>query len=645
MKRIIFALLLLPQLAYAQYRADFFSLDLTDDVSQRKIEETFSRDTTLVFSERAVISGLSISGTAVLENDNDSYIRVTLVDEYNYEFLVYENYPVLSDNLTSTFSNVALETVLLDNVTPQYLKISMLKASLRLESVNNSASSGIEKQNARDYSAIFRAQTQYVVNKLNANLERRNMTWRARVTSMSEKTYSEKKDMFGGSVPELYGFEHYAGGIFVMPGEHLKSPTPISSNNYVEEWDWRNRHGKNWMTQVKDQGLCNSCWIFAAVGALEAYINLYYNQIASYINSDNQQIVGYNLSEQEIMNCLENNYCINRGTPAKALNYIKNNGVVNEECFRYVKHDMDCSNKCPYPAERVYIDVFDTIPNNANEETIKAILFRAPLPFSIVSWGHSMVLVGYKTLVEGDIIRTGTGNSTITISEESYPDLIGKTAWLFKNSWGDNWGEENGYAYAIVNTYDRYYTNSIVGNVTCMQHVDSDIVCEDADGDGYYFWGVSDVKPSYCPSWVSDIKDGNDADYSKGKLLLENTPVIGELETLNPNGTSDLVISDNIIFTTRQSRYSHIRISSGGKLTIKNILNLFGRVTVTIESGGELVIDGGVVTNADINMASGGKITLINGGKLVMRTNTDFIVPTGALADIQDGEILRSNDF
>ena len=74
-------------------------------------------------------------------------------------------------------------------------------------------------------------------------------------------------------------------------------------------------------------------------------------------------------------------------------------------------------------------------------------------------------------------------------------------------------------------------------------------------------------------------------------------------------------------------------------------MNLFGRVTVTIESGGELVIDGGVVTNADINMASGGKITLINGGKLVMRTNTDFIVPTGALADIQDGEILRSNDF
>ena len=141
------------------------------------------------------------------------------------------------------------------------------------------------------------------------------------------------------------------------------------------------------------------------------------------------------------------------------------------------------------------------------------------------------------------------------------------------------------------------------------------------------------------------MKDGNDADYSKGKLLLENTPIIGELETLNPDSISTLVVSQNITFTVRHSRYTHIRIESGAKMTVMNILNLLGRVTVIIESGGELVIDGGVVTNAAISMASGGKITLKNGGKLVMRTNTDFIVPTGALADIQNGEILRSNDF
>jgi hypothetical protein len=72
---------------------------------------------------------------------------------------------------------------------------------------------------------------------------------------------------------------------------------------------------------------------------------------------------------------------------------------------------------------------------------------------------------------------------------------------------------------------------------------------------------------------------------------------------------------------------------------------LFGRVTITVQSGGHLVIDGGVITNANITFASGGKLTIKNGGKLVMRTNTDFYVPTGALVDITSGEILRSNDF
>ena len=51
------------------------------------------------------------------------------------------------------------------------------------------------------------------------------------------------------------------------------------------------------------------------------------------------------------------------------------------------------------------------------------------------------------------------------------------------------------------------------------------------------------------------------------------------------------------------------------------------------------------MTNAKISFASGSKITLKNSGKLVMRTNTEFSVPTGAIADIQNGEILRSNDF
>ena len=39
---------------------------------------------------------------------------------------------------------------------------------------------------------------------------------------------------------------------------------------------------------------------------------------------------------------------------------------------------------------------------------------------------------------------------------------------------------------------------AIGGKITSMQYTDNDVVCEDADGDGYYFWGVGE-KPVYCP--------------------------------------------------------------------------------------------------------------------------------------------------
>lgn len=629
MKRIIFALLLLPQLAYSQYRADCFRLDSSDNVSLVKIGNTFDRDTTLSIRERTTISGLSISGTAVLDNDNDSYIRVTLVDNYNYEFLVYENYPALSDDLTTKFSNIALETILLDDITPQCLKISMLNASLELDTINYSKTSANNRQNSNNPVAIQKAQAQYIVDKLNTNLERRNKTWRAGVTSMSEKTYSEKKDMFGGNVPKLYGFEHYVGGIFVVPGEYLNSlPRSTSSSQYVSEWDWRNRHGKNWMTSVKNQGNCGSCWAFSAIASFEAYINLYYNQL-----------LNYDLSEQELISCSDAGNC-NFGYLYKALDHIQNFGAIPEVDFPYTASNSPCSYDNPDDILSFgqYQYVYTT-----DEESIKSALFRSPICGGIISWNHFVVLVGYKQIHSGEYYFTAN-NYNYTVPITANDPLVNHAAWLIKNSWGTNWGD-NGYGYVAIPLSELYQTYELLGNVTSHILNENNIVCEDADGDGYYFWGISDNKPSFCPSWVPDIKDGNDANYSKGKLLLESTPIIGELETLNPNGNSTLVISGNITYTTRQSKYSHIRITSGGKLTVKNILNLFGRVTVTIESGGELVVDGGVVTNANISLSSGGKVTLKNGGKLVMRTNTDFVVPTGALADILHGEILRSNGY
>lgn len=615
MKHLFFALLLLPQLAYSQFRSDCFSLDLSGGSSIAKIDETFVRDTTLNFSEKIRISGLSISGISTLNNDNDSYIKVTLVDDFDYEFLVYENYPLLSGNLSTGFVNVALETIALEGVTPQYIKISIKNASLKLEDINYIEASVNKNHNSQLPVDIHKKQSQYIVEKLNSNIKKRNITWHAGVTSISEKSYSEKKDMFGGTVPELYGLEYYVGGIFIIPSSqntYRVSGVNMRNSTYVSEWDWRNRHGKNWMTSVKDQGSCGSCWAHAAVGVLEAYINLYYNDT-----------LNYDLSEKEIISCSP--YI---GYEQYAYDYIKSFGIVDEDCFQFIGCRGDCNLKCPNPYERVFIEDYGNYVTI--EDSMKQQLFKAPITIGLSTWVHSMAMAGYKTIIAGDTIYNGNSSSkdTIVINPISHANLIGKTAWLMKNSWGQDWGDD-GYGYFV---FDPSIINSncfLYGSISSLVLSDNDIVCSDADGDGLYFWGVGS-KPAHCPSWVPDIPDGDDSNIGYGSL-----DSYGNLEVLPPG----ITINTPVTYSSNSSTTYRLGIVNGGSLTISGTTTLTGDSKIRICEGGVLIVDGGVLQNADIALVPGSTIIVRNNGKIYMATGKSFEAPTGVVVNIERGEI------
>lgn len=620
----------------AQYREEVFIIGGKDvSVQQIIVGMDVQSDTVISLAIKSRIYGLSVTGTVALENDQNSYVRVVLRDDHNYDYLVYECFPLLTETLTPQFQNTALETRFLDGIIPQDIIIELKNASINIDSFGYIPESDAAKRSVVNSAVLQKDQCRHIADMLNKNLIARNVTWRAGLTSMTEKSYEEKKAIFGGKVPELYGFDYYIGGIFVIPNrdkEKILTNKKHRITQFVNEWDWRNRHGKNWITSVKQQGACGSCGAFSAVGTLEAYVNLYYNQI-----------INYDLSEEELISCAISNFdCYNNGINpgATGLYYVMFNGIVDEDCFSYTGNKQDCDQKCNNPSERIYLQHYGYIDDDENEDIVKMKLFKAPITFCLRSWGHAFVLVGYKTIEVGDCIQTGPNSSTIIFSSSG---LIGKTAWLVKNSWGQYWGN-NGYAYVVADQEDWRNLYYIWGKITSMCYNDTDIVCSDADGDGYYFWGVGD-KLSSWPSWIPDSIDGNDNDPQKGKLCLESPHVIGEVETITPNGISTLTINSNTTYTTRQYKRTHIVIPSNKTLTIKNILNMFGRPTITVQSGGRLIVDGGVITNVYIDLAPGAKLELKNGGKIIMRTNTNFIAPVGALIDITHGAILRSNDF
>eukprot|EP00054_Salpingoeca_dolichothecata_P027703 m.204413 g.204413 ORF g.204413 m.204413 type:complete len:456 (-) comp26027_c1_seq2:45-1412(-) len=210
-----------------------------------------------------------------------------------------------------------------------------------------------------------------------------------------------------------------------------------------ESFDWRNVDGVNYVSPVRDQESCGSCYSFGSTAALEARVR---------INSNNTEKTVF--SPQDVVSCSEYSQGCAGGFPYLVYKYGQDFGLVNESCFPYTGKDPSmggptCNRECPSP-KRYFVKSYEYIGGYygaCNEvDMMKEIHANGP------------VAIGFQ--VNSDFMHYAGGvydgctnppkHSGVNFFETTNHAVAvvgwgvdgGKKYWIVKNSWSDKWGLE-----------------------------------------------------------------------------------------------------------------------------------------------------------------------------------------------------------
>lgn len=111
------------------------------------------------------------------------------------------------------------------------------------------------------------------------------------------------------------------------------------------------------------------------------------------------------------------------------------------------------------------------------------------------------------------------------------------------------------------------------------------------------------------------------------------------MEDLNPETNGPLFVKEELNWTTRGHVHCMVYIQSGGVLRITNQITMHEKAKILVANGGKLIVDGGLIEQADIKVFSGGSLELLEGGIIRMGDSDAFESEQGAVMLLDEGSI------
>merc|ERR1712168_40302 len=199
----------------------------------------------------------------------------------------------------------------------------------------------------------------------------------------------------------------------------------IEVEDLPDSIDWRE---KGYVTPVKNQASCGSCWAFSATGSMEG----------AHFKATGKLV---SLSEQNLVDCsdAEGNMGCDGGLMDQAFNYtVINKGIDTEASYPYKAVDQQCM----FNASNVgaTISKWTDIPSGSEPDLQKAIATVGPISVGIDASQYTFQLYAGGIYYDENCSSQFLDHGVLAVGYGSKKSGQYKDYYLVKNSWGTDWG-------------------------------------------------------------------------------------------------------------------------------------------------------------------------------------------------------------